>query len=49
MIRQDVEPANLGLTYDGKNSGNYVVNYLQKYCDSDDKQFVISMKAVAQQ
>ena len=32
------------ITFDGGDSGNYLVEYCQKCFDSDDKQFMISME-----
>jgi len=37
------------ITFDGGDSENYIAGYFQKCYDSDDKQFMISMEAVAQQ
>jgi len=34
------------LTFDGADSGNYIIEYCQKCYDSDDKQFMLSMEVL---
>ncbi len=32
------------LTFDGADSGNYIIEYCERCYDSDDKQFMVSME-----
>jgi hypothetical protein len=38
---------NYRLTFDGGDSGNYIVEYCQRCCASDDRQFMVSMEMLS--